>query len=139
MKSASRIPARLGGVLVLTLLVGLALISMSHPAPMADRQASVGRAPVVPAMGGSVPPVRLTANPVVGTPRSGLVSPPATPPAPAVDEFRPVPLVQLRQSLPPNEAWLVRTVLLNPEQGTLAEPGGWAAPARKFRDERHWK
>ena len=125
----------LGGVLILASLVGLTVVSMHQPAPLHDRPALAGRAAALTVMGGSVPPVRLTADPAGGMPRPE----PVRPPAPAGGEFRPVPLVQLRQPLPDNEAWLVRTVLLNPEQGTLAEPGGWAAPARKWTAREHWK
>jgi len=49
---------------------------------------------------------------------------------PAKDGFAPVRIEQLRQPLPSNQVWLVKTVLLNPEKGTLTDPGGWAAPAK---------
>ena len=53
--------------------------------------------------------------------------------------FAPVLLRDMRRPLPDNQVWIVQTLLLNPAEGTLAEPGGWAAPARLFESNTHWK
>lgn len=138
-KSRSRISFLLGGVLVSSLLAALSLTPKSLPSAVASRLTAAGSEPLDPVKHGLSPSVVRSVPRITEVPRLVPGRPVEAQPVPATDGFQSVPLTQLRQPLPDNEVWLVRTVLLNPEKGTLAEPGGWAAPAQRFRDGRTWK
>jgi hypothetical protein len=45
----------------------------------------------------------------------------------------------MQEPLGDNQVWMVQTVLLNPAEGNLADPGGWAAPAKLLEGNEHWK
>jgi len=54
-------------------------------------------------------------------------------------DFAPVLLRDMQRPLADNEVWIVQTVLLNATEGTLMDPGNWAAPAKLLRGNAHWK
>lgn len=97
----------------------------------------------------------LHSRPPISEPQSATEPPgPTSPPAPLPSAsspnsgtplgcsggvFAPVLLRHMQEPLRDNEVWVVQTVLLNPAEGNLADPGGWAAPAKLLAGNAHWK
>jgi hypothetical protein len=78
------------------------------------------------------------------TARSVSAQPVASPPSKRtigcpVENFAPVLLRDMQKPLADNEVWVVQTVLLNPTEGSLTDPGGWAAPASLMTGSVDWK
>jgi hypothetical protein len=78
------------------------------------------------------------------TARSVSAQPVAAPPSKRaigcpVENFAPVLLRDMQRPLADNEVWVVQTVLLNPTEGSLTHPGGWAAPAKLMTGSADWR
>jgi hypothetical protein len=74
----------------------------------------------------------VSAQPVATTPSKRAIGGP-------VENFAPVLLRDMQRPLADNEVWVVQTVLLNPTEGSLTNPGAWAAPARLMTGDADWE